>query len=64
MTADGRSMQLFGFRIDTAQAYRWMLATLLIATGLLSWIIVGKRLIHVWNAVNAENLDDEKQARS
>jgi branched-chain amino acid transport system permease protein len=62
--ADGRSMQMFGFRIDTAQAYGWLLPTLLIATGLPSWIMLRKRLIHVWNAVTAENLDDEKQARA
>jgi hypothetical protein len=57
-------MQMFGFRIDTAQAYGWLLPTLLIATGLPSWIMLRKRLIHVWNAVTAENLDDEKQARA
>ena len=62
--ADGRSMQMFGFRMDTAQAYGWLLATVLIATGLPSWILLRKRLVHVWNAVNAENLDDKKQART
>ena len=62
-TADGSRMQLLGFALDTAQAYGWVLAISLIAIGLLGWITVRKNCSCVWNAVNAEVLDEEKQVR-
>ena len=62
-TADGSSMQLFGFTLDTARAYGWVLAISLIAIGLVGRVTVRKNCSRVWNAVNAEVPDEEKQVR-
>lgn len=59
--ADGSSLPLFGFVIDTAQAYGWLLAIVLMAAGLLGWITARKKLVQVWNPVDAKDLDAEQQ---
>ncbi len=59
--ADGSSMRLFGFVIDTAQAYAWLLAAGLITAGVTAWLSVRKKCLRVWQIANIASVDVEKQ---
>ena len=62
-TEDSR-MQLFSFSVDTVQVYAWLLATVLIVAGLLTWRYTRKRLICTWNTDAVENAQAERQVQT
>ncbi len=61
--ADDSSMQLFGFVVDIAQAYGWVVAIAMIVVGLAGWIGMRKRVRLVWNDVDPVSPAREKQVQ-
>jgi branched-chain amino acid transport system permease protein len=62
--ADGNSINLFGFVVDTTSAACWLLVITLFSIGLAGWIVLGKRFLHAWQLVNPGLLAEEEQVRA
>lgn len=62
--ADDSRMQLFGFAVDTAQAYGWLAAIALIVVGLAGWIGMRKRFFFASNAVDLKRPAKENQVQA